>query len=392
MLMSDNFSETTSTSWLGRIGGSIAGILIGLVLVIAAAFVLFWNEGRAVQTERSLSEGSGIVVDADPSRVDPAGEGKLIHVTGDLKTTAPLKDPEFAVSTEAARLVRTVEMYQWKEEQHQETHKNLGGSEETTTTYTYTRAWSDSEINSGKFRQPDGHGNPQMRYHRYQVTAKDATLGAFRPGEHVLGLLPADRDLRLEPTAAESLRARLGSIQVSDGKLYIGADPAQPHIGDTRIGYSVAPTGTVSLIGRQTGSDLSQYQTKAGDELLMAKSGSVSAAAMFKAAEDENRILTWILRLAGVAFMFIGWALIFRPLVVIADVVPLFGSILGAGVALVSLLLTAIVAPVIIALAWFWYRPLVSIAVLVIGAAVVYGVRQLAARRSRRAPAASAPA
>jgi hypothetical protein len=56
------------------------------------------------------------------------------------------------------------------------------------------------------------------------------------------------------------------------------------------------------------------------------------------------------------------------------------------------LLVTAVVAPIIIAIAWFWYRPLVSAGVLVVGFAVAYGIRTLAARRHARAAPAPAPA
>jgi hypothetical protein len=119
--VTDSFTETTSTSWLSRIGQSVAGVLFGIVLILGSAVLLFWNEGRAVQTARSLTEGQGVVVDADAARVDPENAGKLVHVSGDLKTTAPLNDPEFGVSAKAARLVRTVEMYQWKEDSHSDT-------------------------------------------------------------------------------------------------------------------------------------------------------------------------------------------------------------------------------------------------------------------------------
>jgi hypothetical protein len=207
-----------------------------------------------------------------------------------------------------------------------------------------------------------------------------------------LALLPADRALRLEPAAADAVRAKLGAVQAIDGKLHVGADPAQPRIGDLRIAYHVAPAGMVSVIGRQAGSDLNAYQTKAGDQLLMARPGVVSAAEMFKAAESGNRVLTWIIRAVAAICIFIGFCLIFRPLAVVADVVPLFGDILGAGIGAVALLLTAIVAPVVVAIAWLWYRPLVSIVVLVAGGAIALGVKRLAPRRTMRAPAAAAPA
>ena len=113
---------------------------------------------------------------------------------------------------------------------------------------------------------------------------------------------------------------------------------------------------------------------------------------MFKAAERENTVITWIIRLVGVVAMFIGFALILNPLVVVADVVPLIGNILGAGASLVSLMATAVLAPLVIAIAWFWYRPLVGIIVLVAGGIVAYGLKHLAGRRAAARQAAPAAA
>ena len=79
-----------------------------------------------------------------------------------------------------------------------------------------------------------------------------------------------------------------------------------------------------------------------------------------------------------------------RPLVVLADVIPFLGTVIGAGTGLVALLVTAVLAPIVVAVTWLWYRPLVSAGVLVLGFAIAYGVRALAARRHARA--APAPA
>jgi hypothetical protein len=380
----DSFTETTHSSWGSRLGQSIVGVLIGIVLVIASVVVLFWNEGRAVQTSRSLGEGAGIVIDVAPARIDPADEGKLVHVTGDLKAERPLSDQEFGMTADGLRLVRRVGMFQWKEERRTERHRNLGGSEDEVTTYSYHRVWSDSPINSGDFRHPDGHENPPMRYQQLAVVARDARLGAFQPGEQVLRLLPAREAVRVDPALASTLQSRVGGpVQVVDGSIYIGRDPGDPHLGDLRISYELAPNGTVSIIGRQSGSDLTQYQTQAGDQLLMAEPGVRSAPEMFKEASDENRHLTWILRAVGAVLMFAGFALVLRPLVTVADVVPFVGSILGAGVALVALVLTAALAPLVIALAWLWYRPLLSIAAIGVGLAIAFGLHRLALRKAR---------
>lgn len=385
----DSFTVRTHTSWFSRIGKSLLAVLFGLALLVGSSALLFWNEGRAVVTARSLAEGSTAVIDVDPVRVEAPNEGKLVHINGDVMAAAPLRDPEFRVSVTGLRLVRTVEMYQWKEESRTETHKTLGGGEDTTTIYSYHLTWSGNRIDSSHFRRPEGHNNPPMRYARTTFTARDAALGAFRPGESALRLLPANQVVRVEPALADTLRGRIsGPLQATDGKLYLGADPSQPRAGDHLISFAIAPNGPASFIGRQSGADITEYQTKTGDRLLMARSGLLSAPDMFKIAEDENRMLTWLLRLVGVFLMLLGFALVLVPLSVIADVVPFIGNIVGFGALLVAAALTAVLGPAIIAVAWLWYRPLISIAVLVVGLGVAFGFRTLASRRTpARAPA-----
>jgi hypothetical protein len=380
--MPDSFVETTSTSWLSRIAQSIVGVLLGLVFVIGAIILLFWNEGRAVQTERSLSEGGHLVVDTAPAPIDPANDGKLIHVSGDANAKAPITDRTFGVSTLALHLVRVAEMYQWEEEKHQETQKSLGGSEQTVTTYTYKKVWSDRAIDSQGFRHPEDHTNPQKQYNRLSLTATDATLGNFRLDAALLTLLPTSTPLQLDPQSADSLKARLSNAQIFDGKIYLGANPDSPKVGDYQISYVYAALGPVSVIGRQAGSGIAQYQTKAGDRLLMATLGLQSAADMFKQAETENTILTWVLRLVGILVMWLGAFLFLRPLVVVADVVPLIGSVLGAGAGLVALAFTMMGAGIVIALAWLWYRPLVALAALAAGAVAAIALHRMAASRA----------
>ena len=382
-------TEVTTRSWFERLGDAVVGVLIGLVLVLAACGGLFWNEGRAVQTSRSLAEGSGLVVSADSSRIDPANEAKLVHVAGELKVGARLSDPDLLVDAHAARLVRMPEMYQWKEDRRTETRKNVGGSEETVTHYSYSRTWSDRRIDSGQFRQRTNHENPQMRYGKFETAARDASLGAYRPGSGALERLPARETLPVDPAVAERLRGKLGAtpVHVVDGRIYIGNDPGSPRVGDMRVSYHVAPVGPVSLIGRQAGDDLQKFQTEAGDRLLMGASGLVPAVDMFQAAEQENRIFTWILRILGVVIMWAGWYLVLRPIAVVGDLVPFIGSVLAAGAGIVAFLLTAATAPVVMAIAWLWYRPLLSIGLIAAGGAVAYGIRVLAHRKAARVPA-----
>ena len=86
--------------------------------------------------------------------------------------------------------------------------------------------------------------------------------------------------------------------------------------------------------------------------------------------------------------MFVGFGLILRPLGVLGDVIPILGDVIRAGAGFVGLLCTAAIAPLVIAIGWLWYRPIVGIAIIVVGAAATYGLLRLL--RSRTAKKAAA--
>ena len=381
-----SFSVTSSTSWFERVKGAFAGVVVGLALVPASVGVLFWNEGRAVQTARSLSEGAGAVQAAEAGRVDAALDGRLVHVSGPLTVGAALRDPDFPVEAAGAvRLLREVEMFQWREERRSETRTALGGSQETVTTYSYTRGWSPTQIDSSRFQQPDGRRNPQMRYAARNTVAPEARLGARRlTGQQLSGFGEA-QPLVLNAT---TFLAPYGT-RVIDGALYIGQDPANPQVGDMRIRFAQVPAGPASIVARQAGDGFAPYQTQGGDQIMMLVAGIEPASQMFRRAEEGNRILTWILRGVGALLMCVGFGMVLRPLSVLGSVVPFIGSVIGAGAGLVSLMLTMVLAPITIAVAWFWYRPLVSVVVLVVGLGLAFLLSRVAAKRRAAAPAAA---
>jgi hypothetical protein len=390
----DEVTEVTSTSWLQRIGQSFAGVIFGFVMIAVSMVLLFWNEGRAVETSRSLAEGASSVRTVPADRVDAANDGKLVHVMGTLTTGGPAVDGEFGVRSSGVRLLRTVEMYQWTEETEKETHKKLGGSEETVTKYKYQRTWSDRAVDSSKFKERQGHTNPQMTYQRRLAVAPQAKLGAFAMPDNLLRSFGEEVKLAVTDNQADALEKRIRKpVQAVDGVLYIGKDPSQPVVGDIRITFSEVKLQAASVVAQQAGSSFVAYQTKAGGTVELIAVGQVPAAAMFKSAQDDNRIITWILRLVGVVAMFIGFSLILKPLSVLADVIPILGNIVGAGAGLVALLMTSSLAPIVIAIAWMWYRPVVAIGTLVIGGIVAYATvrlaRQRAARKAAAVPAAA---
>lgn len=366
----DSFTQTTTQSWFSRMGGALTGILVGLVLLPLVGWGLFWNEGRAVQTARSLAEGANLVQTVPAERPDPANEGRLIHVSGAVRTEKPPGDPDLniAATPGTLRLLRQVEMYQWQEQTSSETRTRLGGGTETVTTYSYRRIWHEGRMDSGRFRQPDGHQNPQPRHASRAFNAPGVMLGGFRLSDaQVSGLSGGEA---FTPPGA-----------TTDGGMFIGANAEEPRVGDLRITWRVIRPESLSVIAAQSGDGFAPYPTRAGDRLFRLDQGRVAPAAMIQAAQDENRILTWILRLVGVMVMFVGWLLIFNPVKVLADVIPPLGWVVGVGTGLISGVLTLILAPTIIAIAWLVYRPLVGIAILAVGFALAFGLTRLRRRR-----------
>lgn len=391
----DEFSETTHRSWLQRLGDSIKGVLFGLLLIAGSSYLLFWNEGRAVTTANALNEGAGIVVSVPNTKVDPANAGKLVHVSGATSANSAIADPDFGIEARGLRLQRKVEMYQWKEERRSEKRQKLGGGEETVTRYIYSREWSDRPVNSSNFRNPSGHSNPSMPSVASRAfTPADARLGAFSIDERIISRLGAGETFEAPQSVAARARQRLGDrAQVIQGGIYAGNDPASPRVGDVRVTYTLLPLQEISAIARQTDSNLTPYVTSNKREILLAERGVQDPSIMFKHAQDQNSLITWLLRGVGVMLMFAGFSLVMAPISTFASVVPIFGDIAGFGTSLIAMLCTAIIAPLIMAIAWLFYRPLFSVAILAVGAIAVLLIRHLgkqrAAQRAALPPAAA---
>lgn len=86
----DSFTETTTQTWFERIRQSASAVIFGLILLVVAFPLLFWNEGRAVARAKALDEGAAAVIGISADVVDPANEGKLVHLTGFATTDETL--------------------------------------------------------------------------------------------------------------------------------------------------------------------------------------------------------------------------------------------------------------------------------------------------------------
>ena len=149
-----SFTEVTSQSWLGRLGESIKGVIIGFILFVMAFPLLWWNEARAVHTAGGLKELAHEVVSVKADSVEPTNNDKPVHITAQATSDESLTDTVFNVTTKGIKLARSVAMYQWEEHQQSETRKKLGGGTETVTSYTYAKAWPADPKAPSRSQQP----------------------------------------------------------------------------------------------------------------------------------------------------------------------------------------------------------------------------------------------
>jgi len=417
--------EVEKTSWVGRLGNSFKGVLVGIVLFIAGFPVLYCNESRSVATERRLDEGASAVVSVAADKVDGANEGKLVHVSGLATTEETLVDPQFGVSAKAIKLAREVEVYQWIEDS--DTHRvKRDGKEYEETTYTYKLDWCSKPVDSQGFKEK-GHDNfpAVLPYENRETLATKVTLGAFTLSSEDIKRIGGETPI--EFPADYKLPEALVGAQFMNGTIYIPAaeaapapvaavasavanavaagttnavdgaaanavadatnavataaaaavapapkrDVAQmPKVGDIRVSFRAVTPHDISIVERQTGSTFAPWTASDGKDISMLVSGLRTAEQMFARAKSANATFTWIMRLVGFFMMFVGVKMVLGPLVTLVDVIPILNGIVSMGVSLVAFLVAAVFALLTVAVSWIVVRPVLGIALLVAAGAL----------------------
>ncbi|MBX7057672.1 MAG: TMEM43 family protein [Leptospirales bacterium] len=383
-----DYSTTTTVSWGERLKQSITTTLVGAGLFLAAFPVLWYNERCSVDNIRGLEAYAQELRSVDANSVSGADEGKPVHLSGQAVTTETLHDDLFGVSRVAIRIERDVEMYQWKETEEKKTQNNTGGSQTTTTTYKYTTEWSSSYHDSSRFKERSGHSNPSMPAHSQTFTANNVTIGARRFSAQMISQIGGSQELVPDNAGGMSLAGRSG--QAEGGYIYFSqGSPGSPQVGDVRVKFSYVPSDqTVTIFARQTGNSFAGLPREHGTDILRVDMGQLSKEQVIEAQASSDKVMRWILRIGGFAAMWIGLALFFRPLRVLADVLPFLGSLLGAGLTIFSGIISVVLSFSTIAIAWIFYRPLLGLGLL----AVVAGAIALAVFivKKRKAAAQSA--
>ena len=395
--MPNSYTSVTHKSWGDRIKESFILAALGLCLFFAAFPVLFLNEGRSVYQAQKLEYGKNIVVPINADSVAKGNDGKLVHTSGEATTDETLTDEVLGVkAAETIKLQRVVEMYQWQEEESSETEGHYGGDETTTTTYSYSKEWSDDPIDSSEFYESNEHRNPgSMPISGKEIKAQQVTLGQFSLSEYFIGQMDDYQPLQMPDEEQTQVLEKLSALmegkknQTYGDYYYVSEDPAYPQIGDLRIRFKVVLPAIISVVAKQAGTSLDTYTTErdfslefygfsiVDNNIQLFEYGNVTADNMFRHAKQANALMTWIFRLVGLIMMFFGLRMIFGVLETLAAVVPFFGNIIGFFSSLIAFVIAAVLSLITIAIAWLFFRPLLSVILFMIAGGLLYFLRSL---------------
>lgn len=431
------YTETTTTGYGTRVGNSFKSIGSGFILLVAATCLLWWNEGRAVKTAKMLEEaGSAYVEMPNPGKKDAALEGELICGTAMATTEDSLSDAQFGIGAKAIAMKRKVEYYQWIEHSSEEKEDKLGGKEVTTTTYTYSKEWVSSPVESAQFKDPayqklntvltivedaeqwaenvsfgayklneslihSIHSTEAMelainedllsQFDKAAKTAYERFYGVKQPTQPVQPAQPAQPAAELSDSAkaiADSLQAVNDSINKAmenaqnkkdleyvhqaGNVLYFGRVPGSPEVGDVRVTFEKIVPAKVTVMAVVDGDSFKPFKAKNGKRFQTLVMGSKSGDEIIEDAQDANSMWTWILRIVGIFLVVSALKMIFGFLSMILKVVPFLSSIMGFGIGIICWVIGVAWSLIVIAIAWIFYRPILGIILLAIAGFLVW--------------------
>eukprot|EP00092_Neocalanus_flemingeri_P010419 GFUD01011230.1.p1 GENE.GFUD01011230.1~~GFUD01011230.1.p1 ORF type:complete len:402 (+),score=104.11 GFUD01011230.1:139-1344(+) len=365
------FTDYPQPSILREFQNSWPLSILGILLVLGGSSLLFWNEGRAIKTSLSLEEGlREIIVPETLNILFEGNNNKLVLVGGPLAIKNSLKEDFYGISINAVKLMKVVQMYQWKEKENTKKHTSVNADGEHVThvekTYSYSKDWVDHHIDSATFQRTDGHHNPSKEF--WPAESKIETNTLVKIGSFELGPTLKEKFTNYKPVTSDQLPPS-NQVKMSNGVYYHSRSVWEPDIGDYRVQFSYAGRQgeEFTVVGKQSGQEIVPYQAETGEELFILHTGLRGAGEVFMTEHYHNRTWTWIYRLAGWFSSFLGLLCVSHLLELVLDLYPTVRNMVTLGVTSLPFSVSITLTLTIIGVGWGWYRPIVGLALLVMG-------------------------
>ena len=373
------YQEVTTTGYGTRVGNSFKAIGGGIIMFCLGTALLWWNEGRAVKTEKMLDEAGGAYVEMEnPNKKDASLDGELICGTALATTEDSLSDAQFGVGAKAIALRRTVEYYQWVEHAQEKKEDKLGGKEVTTTTYTYTKEWTSRPVESFQFKDPAYQAKNKVltTLDNVEQYAENVSFGAYKLNESLIHSISSVEPLVLgydSTRVAELNKDTTIHVRVNQNEIYYGSSASGgPEVGDVRVTFEQIAPAKVTVMAVVDGDSFKPFKAKNGKRFQTLVMGKKSGDEIIDSAKDTNSMILWALRIIGILIVIGGLKGVFGFLETILKVVPFIAGIFGWGVGVVCTVVGVVWSLIIIALAWLFYRPLLGISLLALAGFLIW--------------------
>jgi hypothetical protein len=370
--MQNKFTKVTNKGFLSRIASSIGGIFFGIAILFISIGLIFWNEGR---TDISKVASTAVQLESN-TLADSSLNRQLVSVTGNLTSEEVIGDTYLQVGN-YLKVFRNVEMYAWIETKRTENETNVGGSETTTETYSYSTDWTSNPANSNNFQVSEGHTNPSLTVENITRSVNTAQLGEYNL--RLDGLtLPTSQPLELSKEITISAD---GFNFANENYLFNGQGTlSQPEVGDIRISYTVlkSPLENVTAFGsfNSANQSIEPFYDDKNNKLYRVLAGNFDSA--INTLRFEHKAKTWALRIGAFFGIWIALMLILSPVSTFLDILPIFGRISRAaigGITFIAGLLIWLVTLTVSIIAHNIFALIISL--LAVSALIVYLVKNL---------------
>lgn len=338
--------------------------ILGLLCITPGFVMVMAGQYRTGRIKRNLSPFEEAITVSSES-VDPANEGRAVHVTGFARGEETLKDPEFDIEVNGIVLSRDVQICQCLRRNTQVDHPGFKGkiSKEVHTKVYRTEVFVSGWCSEHPLRTED------KPYEDMRFCSSNVRIGGYKLSDELLQYLKPEDDLGESQTLHDqpvedgfalfpeyydcqdnkfyNIRGDREGFATEHGKgrRLIGRGNAAwrsrdhvSRVGDVRVKFKVAGPQGLSVIGMQSGDTLVPCELRTGESVGIIMAGNRSSDSMVDAYTYKNTGVFWnhlsvvggfLLILIGVLFVIMPWRVQVDSVSKIAVIVLLAGGGVG---------------------------------------------------------------
>ncbi|MCA9040096.1 MAG: hypothetical protein KDA65_07115 [Planctomycetaceae bacterium] len=344
-------------------------LFLGLVFALFAGAILWVNEWNNLTRIKNQLQEETAIVELDPKWiVNSDYEGKLIHLTGALKTTEPILEDWLNIKIEGIRLFRRVQVYE-------ETDEKVITQEQSEPSTLHSGRWIDKTavevpaVNSSIPAQivrtnnwctehgllgehPISPSLLERLTHFQQLNfSQHINLEQFNTSDK--------SDVLPQSNSKTSPTLPMRWEKLTQGLMW-GNSQRPSQSGDIRVLYYYVPTNlTVSVIARQgTEGRLEPFITNAGEVIERLQLGEVDWKALYPEGKPPLNWLLWTFRVLGSLLMWAGCWFLILPGTRIIRQLEIRNLNFNFEPMRMSALAAVLLSLLVISAAWLYYQPL----------------------------------